>query len=522
MISCFSCFVNNNKPKIYDPNSNKPIIECQQFVSSNLNSVHNKSLEIIKNNTNTNVFEIGTRVSVDSNNNVKDLFLDNCYMNRVPIEIIWLKTLENLWLSNNNINRLPPQIECFTNMKSLWLNHNKFEIVNYLPSKVTNLYLQNNPLRDITCLRLYTSIQKLQLNDCQLTSLPEELCELKQLKTLELHCNQIMSISPSISNLQNLGHLSLHNNKLKTIPKSLGNLKNLYWLSMHYNVICSLPGSIGGLENLKRLSLHGNYLQNLPKEIGQCTNIIVLSLFHNKVKTLPIELFKGLVNCKKLAIHDNCLYSIPPEISCMKSLEDIWIYDNSITVIPDEMTELTSLKTIHANTDTLSYIPSLLQPKVKNSTENKIKPPDQGIESSDDFNVLWCLFKPFALKRLNIVDGSPVNKAYFQALHSICTITKSDLVTLLDIGDSKCLEWYQVHRNITFEDNVKLFRIDITHELRTNKEITDFHNEEWIFACFTSGATQYLSPFTRLSDFNIDVMSHIIKDNPTTEKTDFK
>ena len=70
-----------------------------------------------------------------------------------------------------------------------------------------------------------------------------------------------MATSLDLSKTQ-VKELNASNNKLTTLPQELGNLKNLQELDVEDNELNSLP-SIGKLENLKKLFIDNN--NNLKK-----------------------------------------------------------------------------------------------------------------------------------------------------------------------------------------------------------------------------------------------------------------
>eukprot|EP00957_Ditylum_brightwellii_P097131 7397336-Ditylum_brightwellii.AAC.1 len=57
-------------------------------------------------------------------------------------------------------------------------------------------------------------------------------------------------------------------NGITTVPETLGSLTQLKELNCSCNNITSLPRSIGRLWNLKILKANGNQLSKIPEEIG--------------------------------------------------------------------------------------------------------------------------------------------------------------------------------------------------------------------------------------------------------------
>jgi GTPase SAR1 family protein len=110
---------------------------------------------------------------------------------------------------------------------------------------------------------------KLNLSGNQLTSLPEEIAELKNLTELNLSENQLTSLPSEIVELKNLTELNLSENQLTSLPSEIVELKNLAELYLTGNQLTSLPLEIVELKNLTGLYLYGNPLESPPPEIAE-------------------------------------------------------------------------------------------------------------------------------------------------------------------------------------------------------------------------------------------------------------
>ena len=92
-----------------------------------------------------------------------------------------------------------------------------------------------------------------------------------------------LKLKQSIEELSNLDKLYLNNNQLTSLPKEIGNLTSLQTLYLGDNQLTSLPGEIGNLTSLQRLDLYNNQLTSLPKEIGNLTSLYRLDLSDNQL-----------------------------------------------------------------------------------------------------------------------------------------------------------------------------------------------------------------------------------------------
>ena len=75
---------------------------------------------------------------------------------------------------------------------------------------------------------------------------------------VDLAYKNLTTLPPEIGNLKNLEWLDLAGNQLTTLPPEIGNLKKLEMLYLLSNELTTLPPEIGMLKNLKEFSLHGN------------------------------------------------------------------------------------------------------------------------------------------------------------------------------------------------------------------------------------------------------------------------
>ena len=152
-----------------------------------------------------------------------------------------------------------------------------------------------------------------------------------KLKDLYLDNNNLSSLPKEIGNLKNLGYLNLGDNYITSLPKEIGNLKNLEELILDGNNLKSLPKEIGNLKNLKVLHVKENYLASLPKEIGNLTNLKYFHAWENELASLPKEI-GNLKNLEELVLDGNNLKSLPKEIGNLKNLEYLRLRSNDLTI----------------------------------------------------------------------------------------------------------------------------------------------------------------------------------------------
>ncbi|MGB8510176.1 MAG: COR domain-containing protein [Pyrinomonadaceae bacterium] len=129
----------------------------------------------------------------------------------------------------------------------------------------------------------------LSLDSLGLTTLPESITQLSQLKLLSLSDNRLTTLPESITQLSQLQLLYLNNNQLTTLPESIGQLSQLQSLFLNNNQLTTLPESIGQLSQLQTLYLDNNQLTTLPESLKNLKQLDELYLHGNKALGLPAE-----------------------------------------------------------------------------------------------------------------------------------------------------------------------------------------------------------------------------------------
>ena len=146
----------------------------------------------------------------------------------------------------------------------------------------------------------------------KISSLPEDICKLMNLKVLALG---------------SASHPEIILNNLNKLPKGIGNLAELMELHLQFNSLSELPAETGNLKKLKWLKLGGNNLSFLPKEVGNLKELQVLTIWNNQLKELPEEICL-LTNLKGLDISGNLLSTLPDFIVRLTGLKALHYQNN--------------------------------------------------------------------------------------------------------------------------------------------------------------------------------------------------
>ena len=189
---------------------------------------------------------------------------------------------------------------------------------------------------------------KLDLSDCDLEVVPDEVFELTDLVELSIAGNNLTALPEGIGRLTSLEKLQLSGNRLTRLPDSLCELDSLEGLWLHGNLLESLPGDIGSLPNLKQMAIAGNRLTILPDSIGLLTSLVELVAAGNRLERLPKSI-GTLSACRILDLHGNRLTSVPETIALMDAMEELWLQGNpTLKSLPAGLGQCSSLRMLSA------------------------------------------------------------------------------------------------------------------------------------------------------------------------------
>lgn len=186
---------------------------------------------------------------------------------------------------------------------------------------------------------------ELDLSDCQLQEIPQEIKDFYWLKKLYLNNNQIEKIS-NLENLVNLEELKINSNKISRIQglealskltfldlyenqieviENLENLSELKFLGFPNNNISNIQG-LSHLKKLSRLWLDSNQIQSI-EGLDTLENLTVLGLRSNRITN--ITGLETLVKLDILSLAENFIYKIENLVN-LTQLHTLYLWGNPI------------------------------------------------------------------------------------------------------------------------------------------------------------------------------------------------
>jgi hypothetical protein len=132
-----------------------------------------------------------------------------------------------------------------------------------------------------------------------------------------LYIENVDSITPSIKYLQQLQWLGINNSFIQKIPNEIGELRNLKTLNLGYlykhyqngNEISALPSEFIKLRKLKYLYLSDNKFETFPVVLCSVNKLVYVDLSLNNISVIPDCICNKRINIKiskEKKIHCTC------------------------------------------------------------------------------------------------------------------------------------------------------------------------------------------------------------------------
>ena len=266
-------------------------------------------------------------------------------------------------------------------------------IVNSVPEYQTDLYniqqLEKEIGKTLTELETFSvrseevgylldehrNVTQLNLNGCQLSSIPKSLLMLKNLEVLGLKDNNLTELPDSFHTLQKLTVVTLENNQLRKLPISFDRLEKLTRLNLSGNNLNEFPSLLLKLRSLTGLGLGSNHLTELPASVSKLEKLNTLILYENTLNSLPLELLR-LKNLERLDVAKNKLSKLPESFGKLENLKTLVLYGNQIKSLPKSFSSLKKLNLLILGANQFNQIPqeilTLRELEILNLSYNKL------------------------------------------------------------------------------------------------------------------------------------------------------
>jgi Leucine-rich repeat (LRR) protein len=215
-----------------------------------------------------------------------------------------------------------------------------------IPDNIICLDLSYNGLETMPELHHLTKLEKIKLNNNNLSEVPEWISKLSKVKYIDCGNNIITKIPENLPS--ELEILYLNDNLISEIPKKLP--AKLYMLYLANNVITKVPNL--QLPVLTYLDLSKNCISELPSKLPP--TLFDLNLANNSITKLPNQLppSLGFLNLK-----NNLITKIPNQLPT--KLFSLKLSGNKIITIPDSIIKCEKLQILYLDNNRIVELPKL-------------------------------------------------------------------------------------------------------------------------------------------------------------------
>ncbi|MED4384705.1 DUF5011 domain-containing protein, partial [Bacillus mobilis] len=186
------------------------------------------------------------------------------------------------------------------------------------PEQLSNvrdvLDLSGKGVTNFEGLQYLTGLNALYIKNSNLTEVPQQVLELKELKILDLSRNSITTIPDNMSF-----------NKLRV-------------LDLSYNKITEVPDSVWELPKLQALLLSNNKIKKIPEQKSKFLDLRILDLANNELETLSVGLLHDLARLEVLNIQGGNNKKLDlADVKLLKGLVGLKVLELNSDVSPEEI-----------------------------------------------------------------------------------------------------------------------------------------------------------------------------------------
>lgn len=384
--------MDNNKrgflSKITNPNFQTDTRQINPGVKNNNQSINPFGNRPHDNNSNTNYTSSSS--SSSSSGSIKTIMM----------KLKQARSTGVIDISNLRLREIPPELfDPNINIPDL----NWWEMVDITKLEASNNLLtedafNSNPQCDFGNI---SYLLHLRMANNKLTTIPESMYSLSNLKLLDLSSNNITFINPiRIKSLCSLISLDLSKNQIREVPIEIKSLSFMEVLNLSTNQLTTIPEGIGNLYRLKKLYLDNNQIDSVsPYVFNNLINIEELQLFKNRLSSVPQGGFDSMKNLVYIDLHSNYLKAFGFN-NGMQRLDSVLLSYNQLVAL-EHIDNCPNLNTLDLNNNKLVNFPSeilslknLTTLNIMNNSFNDL-PPTIGLMTK--------------LVRLNI-EGNPLKR----------------------------------------------------------------------------------------------------------------
>lgn len=255
--------------------------------------------------------------------------MDDDFLIDMPSLAKKLKTVTSIVERKKGIIRFRSGIKRIVNLRELDVSNNQISLI---PDEIMNLKqlqkmcLDSNNLSQINeSLKYVATLEELSISNNSIYSIPDIFKWFNKLKYVDLSSNYINEISVSLLEMKELKELNLSNNLISKLDFPTLNIDKLKMekIDLSNNGLLEVPSWIKGATNLTEINLSNNYIKSVPSFICNLPNLNFIDLRHNNIQDKNTDQELGRVQLKekldgKVLLDSRDLWKVKP-----LSIEDV-------------------------------------------------------------------------------------------------------------------------------------------------------------------------------------------------------
>ncbi len=288
-------------------------------------------------------------------------------------------------INNEELTQLPSQLFEINSLEVLEINNTQLTTIGDEISKLTNLkeaiFNRNQRLNNISSqISLLKNLNNFSIIDSDITEFPTGLFECKKISDINISSSKITSIPKQISELSELKSFWLYGTPVTELPLTKKQFENLLYLGIGDTKISDYE-FLEFLKKIESLQIGNEEFSHLEK-LGSLSTLNLLSLFYIRQ---PLDPIYKLKNLEFLYIADS-ITDVTSDIRNLSKLKVLDIRGTELPTLPSEICEITELNQIRLSDNNLKFLPPELSklPKLTDLTifdnDSVISPPKSVIQ----------------------------------------------------------------------------------------------------------------------------------------------
>ncbi|XP_067893356.1 leucine-rich repeat-containing protein 40 isoform X2 [Heterodontus francisci] len=312
--------------------------------------------------------------------------LANNKLKSIPLDISKMRSLKLLDATHNELECVPPELAKMVSLEQLYLRHNRLHHLPEFPScrYLKELHIGNNQIEYLGSehLKNLSAISVLELRDNKLKSLPDEILLLQNLERLDLTNNDISSLPYVLGNLPKLKSLLVEGNPLRTIRRDIINRGTQELLKYLRSRIEEQPtgqddscsATAMTLPSESRINMYTIGTQKvleysdrkaiiIPDEVFDAsdgTPITSVNLSKNLLTGVPFRIADHKATVTDVNLGFNKLSSVSLELCTLEHLIHLDLRNNLLTSLPMEIKRLQRMQTVILSCNRFKEFPDAL------------------------------------------------------------------------------------------------------------------------------------------------------------------